>query len=245
MNLPTSPSKTSSNIVQLVLLRHGQSIWNRDRIFTGWSDVELSPKGKQEAKKAGQLLKEAGHVFDICFTSELKRSTDTLRIALSAMAHNNIPMQQHWRLNERHYGALEGIARWQAVKKFGIWPVLGCQLKYHAAPPPLHPEDTRYPGNQSRYATIDKEELPFAESMHQTHLRSKIYWKKIITPEIQAGKRVLIVSHKNVLRTLMMQLENLSHRQVMKRSLATGKPLVYELDNELNYLRHYYVEQQK
>lgn len=232
-------------MTQLVLLRHGQSIWNRDKIFTGWSDVALSPKGRQEAKQAGLIMKESGLVFDLCFTSELKRSTDTLKIVLSEMAHNDLSMQQHWRLNERHYGALEGITRWQAVKKFGIWPVLRTQLKFNGTPPLLDTEDERYPGNQSRYASINQKDLPFAESMHQTHLRTKIYWQKVITPAIQSGKRVLIVSHKNVLRTLMMQLDNLSHTQVMKLSLATGRPLVYELDDTLKSVRHYYVGQSK
>jgi 2,3-bisphosphoglycerate-dependent phosphoglycerate mutase len=234
-----------NNMTQLVLLRHGQSIWNRDKIFTGWSDVALSPKGRQEAKQAGQMMMEAGLAFDLCFSSELERSTDTLKILLSEMAHKNLSTQQHWRLNERHYGALEGITRWQAVKKFGIWPVLRPQLNFKGTPPLLNAEDERYPGNQSRYASINQKDLPLAESMHQTHLRTKVYWKKVILPEIQNGKRVLIVSHKNVLRTIIMQLEHLSHTQIMNLSLATGKPLVYELDDTLKSIRHYYVGQSK
>lgn len=176
----------------------------------------------------------------MCFTSELKRSTDTLQIVLESMQLNDLPIQRSWHLNERHYGALEGITRWQAIRRFGIWPVLGCQLKFNASPPSLTTDDPRYPGNQPRYAAISKNILPVAESMQQTLLRMQPYWQQVIAPEIQSGKRILIVSHKNVLRTLMMQLENLSHTKVMKLSLATGRPLVYELDSKLTAVRHYY-----
>lgn len=230
---------------RLVLLRHGQSIWNRDRVFTGWSDVALSSIGKQEAEQAGHLLKEAGYTFDMCFSSMLERSTDTLQIVLSKMELNGLPTQSSWRLNERHYGALEGISRWSAVKEFGIWPVLGCQLRFNASPPCLDPLDPRFPGNQSRYATINKAALPLAESMQQTQLRLLPYWQETIAPELLQGKQILIVSHKNILRTLMMQLDNLSQAQVMKLSMATGQPLVYELDQKLNPVKHYYVGSQK
>jgi 2,3-bisphosphoglycerate-dependent phosphoglycerate mutase len=229
-------------MTQLILLRHGQSIWNRDRRFTGWSDVELSPQGVQEAEMAGRLLIKTGYTFDACFTSELKRSTETLRILLSIMGLNNIPIQQSWRLNERHYGALEGIERWTAIKKFGIWPVVGCQLKFSASPPPLDPADERFPGNQLRYSGIDRNELPLAESLQQTHLRVQPYWENTIAPEIQKEKKILIVSHKNILRTLMMQFDGISDIQVMKLSIATGRPLVYELNNELHTVQKHYVD---
>ena len=191
-------------MTQLILLRHGQSIWNRDSRFTGWSDVELSPQGIQEAKIAGRLLLKMGYTFDACFTSELNRSAETLRIVLSVMGLSNMPIQHSWRLNERHYGALEGVNRWEAIKKFGIWPVLGCQIKFNAAPPPLDPADERFPGNQLRYSGIDRNELPLAESLQQTHSRMQPYWENTIAPEIQNGKKILIVSHKNILRTLIM-----------------------------------------
>ncbi|MBA2483343.1 MAG: 2,3-bisphosphoglycerate-dependent phosphoglycerate mutase [Nitrosomonas sp.] len=226
---------------QLVLLRHGQSIWNRDKIFTGWSDVELSPKGKQEAIQAGNLLKETGHRFDICFTSELKRAINTLEIVLSTMGLLGLPVQRSWRLNERHYGALEGIERWRAIMKFGIWPVLGCQLGFNASPPPLRPDDPRYPGNQACYAAVNKNELPLAESMQLTLTRTIPYWQQMIVPQLLQGKRVLIVSHKNTLRTLIMQLEKLSCAQVMRLSLATCRPLVYEINHELNPIDRYYL----
>ena len=161
-------------MAQLILLRHGQSIWNRDSRFTGWSDVELSPLGIQEAEIAGRLLSEMGYTFDSCFTSELNRSSETLRIILSIMGLNNTPIQHSWRLNERHYGALEGIERWSAIKKFGIWPVLGCQIKSNSAPPPLDPTDKRFPGNKLRYSGIDKNELPLGESLEQKFGESEL-----------------------------------------------------------------------
>ena len=229
-------------MTQIILLRHGQSIWNRDRRFTGWSDVDLSPQGEKEAVLAGQLLKNAGYTFDACFTSELKRSTETLRILLSTMELSNLPIKQSWRLNERHYGALEGVERWNAIKKFGIWPVVGCQLKFDASPPPLDPADERFPGNQLRYSGINRNELPLAESLQQTHLRMYPYWENTIAPEIQNGKKILIVSHKNILRTLIMQLDGISDIQVMKLSIATGRPLLYELNSKLHTIQKQYVD---
>lgn len=226
----------------LVLLRHGQSIWNRDGRFTGWSDIGLSPQGGLEAERAGHLLKKAGHAFDVCFTSELKRATDTVRIVLSAMGLEQLPIQQSWRLNERHFGAMEGFNHLGAIRKFGIWPVLRCQLQFTASPPPLDPGDARFPGNQPRYSDINKTELPLAENVQQALLRLLPYWQETILPEIRCGKRVLIVSHKNILRALRMQLDNLSHAQTMRLSIATGRPLVYELDASLNPVRHYYVD---
>ena len=229
-------------MAQLILLRHGQSIWNRDSRFTGWSDVELSPLGIQEAKIAGRLLLEMGYTFDSCFTSELNRSSETLRIMLSIMGLNNIPIQHSWRLNERHYGALEGIERWSAIKKFGIWPVLSCQIRSNSAPPSLDPTDKRFPGNQLRYSGIDKNELPLGESLEQTHARMQPYWRNIIAPEIKNGKNILLVSHKNILRTLIMQLDGISFSQAMKLPLATARPLLYELNSDLQTVQKRYVD---
>lgn len=228
-------------ITKLVLLRHGQSIWNRDKKFTGWSDVALSAKGEQEAEQAAYLLKQADLHFDLCFTSVLQRATATAHIVLTAM-QLNIPLQQSWRLNERHYGALEGMNRWPAIKQFGVWPILGCQIKFDAIPPCLRRDDPRFPGNQSNYATIDADDLPLCESMQQTLVRLKPYWLEVILPEIRQQKRVLIVSHRNTLRALMMLLDHLTPLQVMKQKLATGRPLVYELDQQGNAIRHYYVD---
>lgn len=229
------------HVTKLVLLRHGQSIWNRDKKFTGWSDVALSPKGEQEAEQAAYLLKQAGFNFDRCFTSTLQRATTTARIVLTAM-RQDVPVQQSWRLNERHYGALEGMERWSAIKQFGVWPILGCQIKFDAIPPCLHRQDPRFPGNQSDYAGIDPHDLPVGESMQQTLARLKPYWLETIVPEIRHGKQILIVSHRNTLRALMMLLDRLTPLQVMKQKLATGRPLVYELDRQGNAMRHYYVD---
>ena len=232
------------HMIQLVLLRHGQSISNRNGYFTGWNDVALSQRGEQEAENAGLLLKKAGYEFDMCFTSELRRATDTLDIVLSTMGINEITIRRSWRLNERHYGRLEGVHRLSAIRKFGLWPILGTQLRFNAQPPPLDPSDSRCPGNQLRYSEIDKKELPLAESMHQTLLRVLPYWLETILPEIQHGKRVLIVSHQHILRTLMMKLDSSSVAKLMISSVATARPLVYELNNKLNPVRHYYIDSQ-
>jgi 2,3-bisphosphoglycerate-dependent phosphoglycerate mutase len=231
-------------MIQLVLLRHGQSISNREGCFTGWNDAALTPRGEQEAENAGHLLKDAGYTFDMCFTSVLKRATDTQRIVLSTMGLDEIPISQSWRLNERHYGALEGINRWSAMRKFGVFPILNTQLRFQASPPPLDPSDVRCPSNQTRYSGIDKQELPRAESMHQVLLRVLPYWRQTIAPEIQQGKKVLIVSHQHTLRSLMMQLDHLSFIRLVMLSVDTGRPLVYELDDNLDPVRHYYADHQ-
>jgi len=229
-------------MTQLVLMRHGQSIWNREGRFTGWSDSMLSSQGKQEAERAGRLLRQTGHTFDLCFTSELKRATDTVRIVLAVMGLAHLPVQQSWRLNERHFGAMEGYSRLGAIGQFGLWPVLSCQLKFTAAPPPLDPGDARFPGNQPHYSTINKEELPLAESVQQTLLRVQPYWQETIVPQIRCGKRVLIVSHKNTLRALRLLLDGLSSAQAMRLTIATGQPLVYELDDKLNPVQRSYLD---
>mgnify|MGYP001571684683 FL=1 len=229
-------------MTQLVLMRHGQSIWNREGRFTGWSDSALSPQGEQESERAGRLLRQTGHMFDLCFTSELKRATDTVRIVLTAMGLAQLPVQQSWRLNERHFGAMEGYNRLGAVRQFGLWPVLKCQLQFAAAPPPLDPADARFPGNQPRYSDIRKEELPLAESVQQTLLRVQPYWQETIVPQIRCGKRVLIVSHKNALRALRLLLESLSAAQAMRLTIATGRPLVYELDDRLHPIQRSYLD---
>ncbi len=232
----------SRETTKLILLRHGQSIWNRDKIFTGWSDVALSSRGKQEAEDAGHLLQHAGFTFDCCFSSTLRRASETAAIVLAAMGLAGLPVQQCWRLNERHYGALEGMGRLAAVRKFGLWPVLRTQIQFDGEPPSLDSDDARFPGNQPDYATIDAKELPLGESLKQTAQRLQPYWHDVIGPELQQGKNVMIASHKNVLRTLMMQLDGLTERQVMKLKLATGRPLVYEFDQALKLIRHYYVD---
>lgn len=237
-----SETKAGTAITRLVLLRHGQSIWNRDKMFTGWSDVALSPKGEQEAERAGVLLQQADFILDCCFSSTLQRAFETARIVLSAMALK-LPVQNCWRLNERHYGALEGLGRLAAVRKFGLWPVLRTQISYDGEPPRLEMDDARFPGNQSGYAGIDVKELPLGESLRLAAQRLQPCWQRIIKPELEHGRNVLIVSHKNLLRTLMGQLEHLTPQQVMKLKLPTGRPLVYELDRTLKPVRHYYMDE--
>ncbi|TSA49845.1 MAG: 2,3-bisphosphoglycerate-dependent phosphoglycerate mutase [Nitrosomonadales bacterium] len=228
-------------MTQLVLMRHGQSIWNREGRFTGWSNSALSPQGEHESERAGRLLRQTGHMFDLCFTSELKRATDTVRIVLTTMGLAQLPVQQSWRLNERHFGAMEGYSRLDAVGQFGLWPVIKCQLQFTASPPPLDPSDARFPGNQPRYSNINKEELPLAESVQQTLLRVQPYWQETIVPQIRCGKQVLIVSHKNALRALRLLLEGLSAAQAMRLTIDTGRPLVYELDDRLHPIQRSYL----
>ena len=230
-------------MTKLVLLRHGESISNRDGHFTGWNDVELSEKGEREAERAGILLKEAGFKFDICFTSELRRAIRTLHIVLTEMGLNGLAVQRSWRLNERHYGALEGIDPLSAIRKFGVLPILDSQLRFNTPPPPLDPSDVRFPGNQPRYSGVERSELPRSERMQQALLRVLPYWRETIVPELQRGKQILIVAHKHILRALIMQLDNLSAAQLIKLSIANGRPLVYELDERLNPIRHYYADQ--
>lgn len=239
----STKTEAGQKITRLVLLRHGQSVWNRDKVFTGWSDVALSPTGQMEAKNAGRQLQQAGILFDSCFSSTLQRAILTARMVLSTMGLGELPIQQCWRLNERHYGALEGMGRFAAVRKFGIWPVLRTQIRLDGAPPYLSSDDDRFPGNQLVYNTIEKKELPRGESLRQAQKRFLPYWEEVIKPEIQQGKCILIVSHRNLLRTLMMQLDNLTEYQVVKLKLATGRPLVYELDHELKAVRHYFVDE--
>lgn len=228
-------------LIQLVLLRHGQSIWNQDRHFTGWSDIALSPQGEEEARGAGQLLKQAGFNFDICFSSELKRARDTLAFIQSEMNLAHLPIYRSWRLNERHYGALEGMRPWAAMRKFGIWPVLKTQFYFDAKPPLLAKDDPRAPANQRRYATTDYPQLPLAESMQQALERVQPFWQETILPKARLGKRLLIVSHKGTLRALMMQLEGLTGAQVMRLSIVTSQPICYELDSALNPVNRYYL----
>ncbi|SEM86088.1 2,3-bisphosphoglycerate-dependent phosphoglycerate mutase [Nitrosomonas marina] len=237
-----SEANTGADKTRLVLLRHGQSIWNRDKMFTGWSDVALSPEGKREAKRAGLLLQQAGFALDCCFSSTLQRASETARIVLSAMALE-LPVQKCWRLNERHYGALEGLGRLAAVRQFGLWPVLRTQIRFDGEPPRLDMNDARFPGNQSGYAGIDVKELPLGESLRLAAQRLQPCWQRIIKPELERGRNVLIVSHKNLLRTLMGQLDQLTPGQVMKLKLPTGRPLVYELDQTLKPVRYFYMDE--
>ncbi|MCC6915920.1 2,3-bisphosphoglycerate-dependent phosphoglycerate mutase [Nitrosomonas sp.] len=231
-------------LTRLVLLRHGQSVWNQKRRFTGWGDVALSLQGEAEARRAGRLLKQADFTFDACFCSELRRANDTLASVQLEMGLPQLPTYRTWRLNERHYGALEGMRPWAAVCRFGIWPVLKTQIGFDTVPPLLTLDDPRAPVNQPRYRAVDRAQLPLAESMQQALERVKPFWEETVVPEIMQGKRLLIVSHQGLLKLLVMQLEGLTGAQVMRLSIATARPLCYELDNALKPVKRYYLSEQ-
>ena len=227
-------------MTRLVLLRHGESIWNRENRFTGWTDVDLSEKGIEEANKAGIILKNEGFVFDVCFTSVLKRAIRTLWIVLDNMDLMWLPVHCTWRLNERHYGALQGLNKNETAEKFGAEQVRMWRRSYDACPPPLDRRDERYPGHDPRYSHLGENEIPLAESLKDTEKRFLTYWDETIVPEIKAGKRVLITAHGNSLRALLRNLDKLSEEEVLKLEIPTGIPIVYELDAELRIVRKYY-----
>jgi len=226
---------------KIVLLRHGESVWNRENRFTGWTDVDLSDSGREEAKRAGGLLKESGFVFDVAFTSVLRRAIKTLWIALEEMDLMWIPIHNSWRLNERHYGALQGLNKAETAAKFGDEQVLAWRRSYDIPPPALEQEDPRHPGRDPRYATLAPEELPLTECLRDTVLRFVPYWRESIVPMVRAGKRVVVAAHGNSLRALVKYLDDIGDQDIIGVNIPTGAPLVYELDAKLKPLRHYYL----
>lgn len=226
---------------KVVLLRHGESIWNKENLFTGWIDVDLSEKGSEEAKKAGSLLQQEGFVFDIAFTSVLKRAIRTLWIVLDEMDLMWIPVYRSWRLNERHYGALQGLNKAETAKKYGDDQVLKWRRSYDISPPALKKTDQFYPGKDPRYGDISENELPLSECLKDTVDRFLPYWHNEIVPVIKSGKRVLIAAHGNSLRALVKYLDDISDEEIIKLNIPTGIPLVYELDKDLKPLKHYYL----
>jgi 2,3-bisphosphoglycerate-dependent phosphoglycerate mutase len=214
----------------LVLLRHGESEWNRDRRFTGWTDIGLSTAGAAEASRAGERLRGAGYVFDRCFTSVLQRAVQTSRIVLQTMGLAHVPIVQSWRLNERHYGALQGLDLWRAVRHHGLLPVLRCQYQFRSRPPRLEPDDARYPGHDPRYDTLAADELPRGESHADTLARVLPYWREHIAPDVARGQRILVVSHKNTLRALVKMLEQRADTAVRRLRIPTGVPIVFAAD---------------
>ena len=226
----------------LVLLRHGQSIWNQERRFTGWADVELSLQGQAEAETAGQLLKGSGYTFDLCFTSVLQRAIKTLGIVLETLGQQQLPVHTSWRLNERHYGALQGLSRQETAQQYSPEQVRVWQQYFDVSPPALDPSDARFPGYDPRYATLAPAELPYTESLKDVRARVLPYWHDTIVPHIWEGKKVLIVAHGNSLRALATSLDNVPERDIpkVKRPL-TGEPLIYEFDNTGNPIRHHYL----
>ena len=226
---------------KLVLVRHGQSTWNEQNLFTGWVDVDLSERGHQEAREAGRLLKAGGYAFDLAYTSVLKRAIRTLWIALDVLDLMWIPVKTSWRLNERHYGALQGLNKADTTLKHGEEQTKIWRRSYDIAPPPLKPDDPHQPADDPRYATLEADELPLTESLKDTEARFLPYWQDVIAPSIHSGKRVLISAHGNSLRALLGHLDRMSETDIAELNIPTGIPLVYELDDQLRPVRHYYL----
>lgn len=230
---------------KIVLLRHGESAWNKENRFTGWTDVDLTEKGIEEAKSAGALMKAEGYTFDVAYVSVLKRAIRTLNLALDEMDLLWIPVYKSWRLNERHYGALQGLNKAETAAKFGDEQVLIWRRSYATPPPPLERDDPRFPGNDPRYADLTPEELPLTECLKDTVARFLPYWHETIAPTVRSGKRVLIAAHGNSIRALIKYLDNVSDDDIVELNIPTGIPLVYELDADLKPIRNYYLGDQE
>ena len=239
--------------VPLVLLRHGESTWNRENRFTGWTDVDLSDRGRLEAQEAGRLLQNWGSgagspgsrprvpIFDLAYTSVLKRAISTLWIALDVMDLMWIPVAKSWRLNERHYGALQGLNKAETAAKHGEQQTKIWRRSYDIPPPPLAPDDPRHPSHDPRYASLSPQELPLTESLKDTVSRFLPYWHETIAPTVRSGRRVLIAAHGNSLRALVKYLDNVPEAEIVELNIPTGIPLVYELNDDLTPIRHYYL----
>ncbi|MEA5079116.1 MAG: 2,3-diphosphoglycerate-dependent phosphoglycerate mutase [Anaerolineaceae bacterium] len=226
---------------KIVLLRHGESQWNKENRFTGWTDVDLSEKGEEEARKAGKTMKEAGYDFDIVFTSVLKRAIRTMTLALGEMDLWWLPVVKSWRLNERHYGALQGLNKAETAAKYGDEQVHIWRRSYDVQPPALELSDERYPGFDRRYHDLSKAELPLTECLKDTVARFLPFWHETVAPAIKSGKRVIIVAHGNSLRSLVKYLDNIPDDEIVELNIPTGVPLVYELDEDLKPIQHYYL----
>ena len=229
-------------MIKLVLVRHGQSMWNLENRFTGWTDVELSEQGIKEAKEAGKVLKEKGFNFDVAYTSVLKRANDTLKYILEELGEENTPVKKSWRLNERHYGALQGLNKDETKEKYGAEQVLLWRRSTDVRPPELSKDDKRYPGNDPKYSDLKENELPTTENLIDTIKRVMEYWNSDIKKDLEAGKRVIIAAHGNSLRGLIKYLDNMTDEEIIKLELQTGNPICYELDDNLKPMRHYYLK---
>ena len=230
---------------KLVIVRHGQCLWNLENKFTGWTDIELSEKGINEAKNAGILLKELGYTFDIAFTSVLKRANDTLYYILDELNERDIPINYSYKLNERHYGALQGLNKDETKAKYGDEQVKLWRRSADVRPPALTKDDPRYPGNDQKYKDLTEKELPLTENLIDTIERVTEYWQSNIAPVIKENKKVIIVAHGNSLRGLIKYLDNLSNDEVIKLEIDTGRPICYELDDNLKPIKHYYIDETK
>lgn len=230
---------------KLVLVRHGESLWNKENRFTGWTDVDLSDKGVEEAQAGAKALKDEGYVFDVAYTSVLKRAIRTLNIILDILDLQWIPVHKNWRLNERHYGALQGLNKAETAKKFGDEQVHIWRRSYDTQPPALTTDDERFPGKDPRYHDLTKEELPLTECLKDTVARFLPYWHETIAPAIKSGKRVVVAAHGNSLRALVKYLDNIGDDEIVGLNIPTGIPLVYELDDDLSPIKHYYLGDQE
>ena len=228
--------------MKLVLIRHGESEWNKLNLFTGWTDVGLSDKGVIEANEAGFSLKENEFDFDVCYCSYLKRAINTLNIVLERMDRQWLPVIKTWKLNERHYGALQGLNKDETKEKYGEEQVLLWRRSTDVRPPALSKDDERYPGNDSKYSELKENELPTTENLIDTIKRVMEYWNSDIVKDLEAGKRVIIAAHGNSLRGLIKYLDNMTDEEVIKLELQTGNPICYELDDNLRPIRHYYLK---
>lgn len=233
--------KPKSNFSKLVLLRHGESEWNKKNLFTGWTDIDLSDRGKDEVMIAGRVLKEHEFVFDIAFTSVLTRAIRSLWIVLDQMDLMWIPVYKDWRLNERHYGALQGLNKAETTKQYGEAQVNLWRRNYDIRPPALEAEDARHPSHDLRYKHLLPNQLPSTECLKDTVARFLPCWHELIAPALQNGKTVLIAGHGNTIRALIKYLDNVSESDIVNLNIPTGIPLVYELDEELHPIRHYYL----
>ena len=229
---------------KLVLLRHGESTWNEENRFTGWTDVDLSQKGLEEARNSGRLLRENGFVFDVAYTSVLKRAIRTLWIALDQMDQMWVPVNLSWRLNERHYGALQGLNKAETATIYGDEQVLVWRRSYDIRPPALTADDDRYPGFDPRYRNLAKQVIPLTECLKDTVTRFLPYWNQTIAPVVRSGQRTIIAAHGNSLRALVKYLDNISDQDILDLNIPTGIPLVYELDDDLKPIRNYYLGDQ-
>ena len=229
-------------MIKLVIVRHGQSMWNLENKFTGWTDVPLSEKGIEEAKNAGILLKKEGYIFDEAYTSVLKRANDTLYYILDELNEKEIPIHYDYRLNERHYGALQGLNKDETRKKYGEDQVKLWRRSADVKPPELTKDDERYPGNDLKYKDINENKLPLTENLMDTIERVVEYWKEEISLKIKNGKKIIIVAHGNSLRGLMKYIDNLTKEEVINLEIDTGRPIIYELDDNLKPITHYYID---
>jgi 2,3-bisphosphoglycerate-dependent phosphoglycerate mutase len=226
---------------KIVLLRHGESVWNKENRFTGWTDVDLSDKGVEEAREAGKLIREAGFDFDIAYGSVLKRAIRTLWLTLEGLDRMWIPQELSWRLNERHYGSLQGLNKAEIAQKFGDEQVLVWRRSYDTPPLPLEAADPRNPARDQRYRGVPATDLPLTECLKDTVARFLPYWNETIAPQVRAGRRVLVVAHGNTIRALVKYLDNVSEQDIVGLNIPTGIPLVYELEDDLRPIRSYYL----